>query len=45
MEKKDVKATIKLDGKSHDVWISKERAEQIRRLQKIIREEHIKNKK
>ncbi len=32
MEKKEVKATIKLDGKTHDVWISKERAEQIRRL-------------
>ncbi len=45
MEKKEVKATIKLDGKSHEVWISKERAEQIRRLQKIIREERLKNKK
>ncbi len=38
MEKKEVKATIKLDGKSHEVWISKERAVQIRRLQNIIRE-------
>ncbi len=41
MEKKEVKATIKLDGKSHEVWISKERAEQIRRLQKLIRENNM----
>ncbi len=41
MEKKEVKATFKLDGKSHEVWISKERAEQIRRLQKLIRENNM----
>ncbi len=41
MEKKEVKATIKLDGKSNEVLISKERAEQIRRLQKLIRENNM----
>ncbi len=44
MEKKEVKATINLDGKSHEIWISKERAEQIRRLQNIIRENNLKKK-
>ena len=38
MEKKEVKATITLNGKVHDIYISKERAEQIKRLQKLIRE-------
>ncbi len=42
MEKKEVKATIKLEGKTHEVVISKERAEQIRRLQKLIRENRLK---
>ncbi len=41
MEKKEVKATIKLDGKNHEIWINKERAEQIRRLQKLIRENNM----
>ncbi len=44
MKNKKVKATIKLDGEAYEVWISKERAEQIKRLQKIIRENNIKNK-
>ncbi len=38
MEKKEVKATITLDGKAHEINISSERAEQIKRLQKLIRE-------
>ncbi len=42
MENKEVKATITLDGKAHEIMISKERAEQIRRLQKLIRENRLK---
>ncbi len=42
MEKKEVKAIINLDGKTHEVWISKERAKQIRRLQNVIRENNLK---
>jgi len=38
MEKTEVKATIKLDGKPHEIMISRERAEQIKRLQKLIKE-------
>ncbi len=41
MEKKEVKATITLDDKTHEIWISKERVEQIRRLQKLIRENNM----
>ncbi len=37
MEKRQVKATIKLAGQNHGIMISKERAEQIRLLQKLIR--------
>jgi hypothetical protein len=37
MEKKEVKATIILDGKAHEIYISRERAEQIKRLQKLIK--------
>lgn len=42
MEKKEVKATIKLDGKAHEIMISRERAEQIKRLQKLIKENRLK---
>ncbi len=38
MEKQEVKATITLDGKAHEIKISKERAEQIKRLQQLIKE-------
>jgi hypothetical protein len=38
MKTKAVKATITLDGKAHEIMISKERAEQIKRLQKLIKE-------
>ncbi len=38
MEKNGVKATIKLEGKIHEILISKERAEQIKRLQQLIKE-------
>ena len=38
MEKKEVKATITLDGQTHEIMISRERAEQIKRLQKLIKE-------
>jgi hypothetical protein len=38
MKKKAVKATITLNGKAHEIMISKERAEQIKRLQKLIKE-------
>ncbi len=38
MEKKEVKATITLDGKIHEMLISQERAEQIKNLQKLIKE-------
>lgn len=35
---KTVKAMIKLDGQTHEIMISRERAEQIKRLQKLIKE-------
>ena len=38
MEKKEVKATITLDGKTYEIRISQERARQIKRLQKLIKE-------
>ena len=38
MEKKEVKATITLDGQTYEIMISKERAAQIKRLQKLIKE-------
>lgn len=44
MEKKEVKATITLDGKTHEIMISKERAEQIKHLQKLIKENNSKKK-
>ncbi len=37
MEKKEVKATINLDGKSHEILIRKERTKQIKFLQKHIK--------
>ena len=40
MEKKEVKATITLDGQTHEIMISKERAKQIKRLQKLIKEKN-----
>ncbi len=40
MEKKEVKATITLDGQTHEIMISKERAIQIKRLQKLIRKKN-----
>ena len=39
MEKEEEKATITLDGKTHEIMISKERAMQIKRLQKLIKED------
>lgn len=35
---KAVKATIRLNGQTHEITISKERAIQINRLQKLIKE-------
>jgi hypothetical protein len=43
MKKKEIRATITLDGKTHEIMISKERAEQIKRLQKLINEGREKN--
>lgn len=40
MEKNEVKATITLDGQTHEIMISKERAMQIKRLQKLIKEKN-----
>ena len=42
MENNSVKATITLDGKTHEIMISKKRAEQIKHLQKLIRENRLK---
>jgi len=39
-----VKATITLDGQTHEIMISKERAIQIRRLQKLIKENKARKK-
>lgn len=44
MEKKEVKATITLDGKTHEITISQARAEQIKRLQKLIKETKLRKK-
>lgn len=44
MEKKEVKATITLAGQTHEIYISRERAEQIKRLQKLIKENKSRNK-
>lgn len=44
MEKQEVKATITLDGKVHEIMISKERAEQIKRLQQLIKEGRLKKR-
>jgi hypothetical protein len=44
MEKNSVKATITLDGKPHEIMISKVRAEQTKRLQRLIRENDLKKK-
>jgi hypothetical protein len=40
MKKKEVKTTITLDGQTHEIMISKERAIQIKRLQKLIKEKN-----
>ena len=45
MEKGKVKATITLDGVPHEIYISLERARQIKRLQKLIKESQKKGKK
>lgn len=37
---KAVKATIVLDGHTHEIMISRERVEQIKRLQKLIKEKN-----
>jgi len=37
-ENNTVKATITLDGQTHGIMISRERAVQIKRLQKLIKE-------
>ena len=42
MEKKEVKATVTIDGKTYEIMISSERPEQIKRLQKITRKEQLK---
>ena len=44
MEKKEVKATITLDGQTHGIMISRERAIQIKRLQKLIKENRTRKK-
>lgn len=38
MKKKEVKATLTIDGKTHEIMISHERAEQIKQLQKLIKQ-------
>ena len=44
MKKSEVKATITIDGKTHKIIISRERAEQIKRLQKLIKANREKQK-
>jgi len=39
---KELKATITLAGKPHEIYISQEWTKQIKRLQKLIKGEHAK---